>query len=804
MLPINQKITSRPSEADTCRKYVTPKLVAAGWETEPHSLAEQRTFTDGRIVGAGTRAKRQEGKRADYILRYTPDLTIAVVEAKSEDALPGDGLQQGKDYAEILGLKFAYATNGHGIVEFDYLTGQERTLEQFPTPEELWNRLTAGEGLSARQAKQFLTPSNNYAGKPPRYYQEIAINRTVKAILQGNERNLLTMATGTGKTSVAFQICWKLWSSGWNRDGRFGKPRILFLADRNILIDDPKDKDFLPFGDARMKIENGEANKSRQMYFAIYQAIAKDVNRPGLYKEFGADFFDLIVIDECHRGSAADNSNWREILDFFTPAYKLGLTATPIHDDNKDTYQYFGKPLYTYSLRQGIEDGFLAPYRVHRILTSVDAVGWRPHAGEIDRYEREVPDQLYTTPNFEKDVVLKKRTEAIAKHLTNFLKDDPFAKTIIFCVDQEHAENMRAALSRYNPELMKTYPDYVCRVVSDEGDIGKGHLGRFKDVETVTPVLVTTSQMLTTGVDIPTCKNVAIVRNIGSMPEFKQIIGRGTRVRSEYGKLYFNILDYTGAATRLFTDPDFDGDPVSITEVDIDDEGDETNVTVEERPDPPPPIEADGEVISDPIVGPTNVVDPPPAPPRKFYIDDHEVEIAGTVVWDLDAVGKRLRMVKLTDYAGERVRTIWSTPEELRETWMDVDRRSEVVSELEKRGIDVQSLAEVANQPDADPFDLLCHFAFQTPVRTRRDRAAKLKDDPSAFLGKYGKEAREILNVLLNKYTDHGTEQFVMPDILEVPPISQYGNVMEIAKHFGGIQELRSAVNEMQRQLYAA
>jgi type I restriction enzyme R subunit len=383
---------------------------------------------------------------------------------------------------------------------------------------------------------------------------------------------------------VAFQICWKLWSSGWNRDGRFGKPRILFLADRNILVDDPKDKDFLPFGDARMKIENGEANKSRQMYFAIYQAIAKDEHRPGLYKEFGADFFDLIVIDECHRGSAADDSNWREILEFFRPAYQLGMTATPLRNDNKDTYLYFGDPLYTYSLRQGIEDGFLAPYRVHRILTTVDAAGWRPEAGETDRYDRAVPDQLYMTPNFEKDVVLKGRTEAIAKHLTNFIKDDPFAKTIVFCVDQEHAENMRAALSRCNPDLIKKYPDYVCRVVSDEGDVGKGHLGRFKEIETTTPVIVTTSQMLTTGVDVQTCKNVAIVRNINSMTEFKQIIGRGTRVREDYGKLYFNILDYTGAATRNFADPSFDGDPAFVTNVDINNEGEEIRTTLGENP----------------------------------------------------------------------------------------------------------------------------------------------------------------------------------------------------------------------------
>lgn len=797
----SHRITSNPTEADTCRRFVVPKLQDAGWDSEPHSIAEQRSFTDGRIVVAGTKATRLKRKKADYLLRHTPDFTIAVVEAKAEYRSPTDGLQQAKEYALMLGLKFAYATNGKGIVEFDFTTGQETTIDRFPTPEQLWNRLASADGLTEEQSRRLLTPSNTYAGKPPRYYQEIAINRAVKSILQGCTRNLLTMATGTGKTSVAFQICWKLWSSGWNRDGRFGKPRILFLADRNILVDDPKDKDF-PFGDARMKIENGEANKSRQMYFAIYQAIAKDERRPGLYKEFGADFFDLIVIDECHRGSAADDSNWRDILDFFQPAYQLGMTATPLRKDNRDTYEYFGGTLYTYSLRQGIEDGFLAPYRVHRILTTVDAAGWRPQEGETDRYDREVPDQLYVTPNFEKDVVLKGRTDAIAKHLTTFMKDDPFAKTIVFCVDQEHAENMRAALSRCNAEMMKKHHDYVCRVVSDEGEIGKGHLGRFKDVEAITPVIVTTSQMLTTGVDVPTCRNVAIVRNIGSMTEFKQIIGRGTRVRDDYGKLYFSILDYTGAATRLFADPEFDGDPACVQNVKLDDEGEEVAVSVEQAHEPFDTVESDDD--DPPLTGPTSLVDPPPTTPRKYYIDHHPVEIAGTVIWDLDAEGRRLRMVKLTDYAGEKVRTIWRNPDELRATWMDVERRSEVISELEKRGIDIQALADAANQPDADPFDLLCHLAFQSPLRTRKDRAAKLKDDPSAFLGKYGKEAREILSALLDKYTDHGTEQFVMPDILEVPPISQYGTVPEIVKYFGGVQQLRSAVNEMQRQLYAA
>ena len=366
------------NEADTCRKYILPKLIHSGWDNEPHSFTEQRTFTDGRIVVSGEKIYRRPQKRADYLLRYTRDFPIAIIEAKAEYKSPGAGLQQAKEYAEILGLKFAYSTNGHGIIEFDYLTGQESELSQFPTPDELWARLCASQGLDGRTATRLLAPFNLLSGKTPRYYQEIAVNRTVQAILQGKRRILLTMATGSGKTDVAFQICWKLWSIRWNRTGEHRRPKILYLADRNVLIDDPKDKIFAAFGEARHKIENGEAVKSREMYFAIYQAIAKDERRPGLYREYAPDFFDLIIVDECHRGSARDESNWREILEYFDPAYQLGMTATPLREDNRDTYRYFGNPLYTYSLRQGIEDGFLAPYRVHRVITDVDAAGWRP------------------------------------------------------------------------------------------------------------------------------------------------------------------------------------------------------------------------------------------------------------------------------------------------------------------------------------------------------------------------------------------------------------------------------------------
>jgi len=603
------------------------------------------------------------------------------------------------------------------------------------------------------------------------------------------------MATGTGKTMVAFQICWKLWSSRWNRTGEHRRPRILYLADRNILVDDPKDKTFAPFGDARWKIENGHISKGREMYFAIYQAIAKDERRPGLYREFAPDFFDLIVVDECHRGSAKDESNWREILEYFEPAYQLGMTATPLRADNKATYRYFGNPVYQYSLKQGIEDGFLAPYRVHRVVTSVDAAGWRPGKGELDRFGREVPDEDYGTKDFEKTVALRSRTEAIARHLTDFLKGaDRFAKTIVFCVDQEHADEMRRALGNLNADIVRQHPDYVCRVTADEGHIGRGHLSRFQELETFTPTILTTSQLLTTGVDAPTCKNVVLARVVGTMTEFKQIIGRGTRVRDDYGKLYFSILDYTGSATRLFADPEFDGDPALITEEEIGAGGESISVSYE-------PGEEEAGIAADP---PEDYVVDERAPRRKYYVDGGQVEISAHLVHEFDSDGRQLRVVKFTDYAAEKVRTLYPSAAEMRERWADPDGRSEIIALLEERGIDFDELASASNQPEADPFDLLCHLAFNAPLRTRRERADRLRNEKKDFFDRYGPEARAVLEELLEKYAEHGTAQFVIPDVLKVPPISGHGNVREIAGLFGGPRELREAIHQLQRLLYAA
>jgi type I restriction enzyme, R subunit len=790
------------NEADTCRTLVRPRLESAGWDGDKHFYSEQTFFTDGRIVVPAGKPRRLKRKFTDFLLRYSRDITLAVVEAKSDRGPAGNGLQQAKEYAEILGLKFAYATNGAQIVECDFFTGQENEIDRFPTPDELWFRYQQGQGLTGAIANARLVPDFHNPKKVPRYYQRIAIDRAIEALLKGQRRVLLTLATGTGKTTVAFQVCWKLWSAAWSARGDQRKPRMLFLADRGVLVDDPKDKDFAPFGDARHKIQ-GEAIKSREMYFALYQSIAHDERRPGLYKEYARDFFDLIVIDECHRGSARDESNWREILNYFEPAYQLGMTATPLREDNRDTYDYFGNPLYTYSLKQGIADGFLAPYRVHRVLTTYDAAGWRPNRGQTDIHGREIPDAEYHTKDFERTggVSLLARTEAIARHLTDFLKKtDRFAKTIVFCVDQEHADQMRRALHNLNTDLVRQLKrsgdEYVARVTSDEGDVGRGFLSKFQDPEERAPVILTTSQLLTTGVDAPTCQNVVLVRVIGSMTEFKQIIGRGTRVRDDKGKLFFNILDYTGSATRLFADPDFDGEPSLATTELIDDAGQtiEGSERIDEQEPPPDHDQEAGQPqFDDERHG-----------PRKFYVRGGKVEIDTEVTYDLNTDGGKLRTVQISQYVADTVRTLYTDADDLRRQWSDFEQRSAVVEMLEERGIDFHELAAAAGTPDADPFDLLCHVAYNAPLRTRRERAERLRKEKQDFFDRFGPEARTIVNELLEKYAEHGTAQFSIPDVFEVPPISRHGNLKEIAEKFGGTEKLVEVFNELQELLYAA
>lgn len=780
------------TERDTCRKYILPKLQAAGWEGDPRSIQEEKSFTDGRILVAGDKTTRRKRKRADYLLRYTRDFMIAVVEAKAAYKTARQGIQQAKGYAEILGLKFAYATNGKEIVEFDFTTGRESDLAQFPTPDELIARLVAAGEIEQNTLDKLMTPFHLFAGHTPRYYQEVAVNQAVAAILRGDKRNLLTMATGTGKTVVAFQICWKLWSAGWNATGTPRKPRILYLADRNVLVDDPKDKTFAPFGDARHKIANGEVVKSREMYFAIYQAISKDENRPGLYKEFGPDFFDLVIVDEAHRGSASDESSWREILEYFESASQLGMTATPLRQDNRDTYLYFGNPLYTYSLRQGIDDGFLAPYRVRRIVLDVDATGWRPKPGELDRYGREVPDDLYGTPDFERALALRARTQAIARRITDFLKEtDRFSKTIIFCVDQEHANEMRAAINNLNADLVKDHFDYTVRITADEGEIGRGKLSQFQEVDSLVPVVVTTSQLLTTGVDIPTCRNIVIARVVNQMTDFKQILGRGTRVREDYGKLYFNVLDFTGSATKLFADPEFDGEPALVTEEEVNADGEIVEETVVE----------DNSEEEDVPTGQDSIADDEEGELNKFYVDGGQFQVATEAVYELGPDGKRRRVVAYAEYAAKQIRDATSE-QQLREAWRSPALRAEACDELDERGVNVDQLQDACDEPDADPLDLLAHVGWNSALRTRRDRADAALEQLNIDEDVLSEETRWVLTEIVEKYAEYGVKQFELPAALQVPPISAKGNVGEIARLFGGAAKLRRAVDRLQGLIY--
>ena len=796
------------NEADTCRKYVLPKLVDAGWDNAPYSFTEQKTFTDGRIILGPKSYKRGKQKRADYLLRYRRDFPIAVVEAKADYKTAGDGMQQAKEYAEILGLKFAYATNGKEILEYDYMTGVETKVDRFPSPEELWDR-QFGTNPRILEAKELvLQPYYTFPDKEIRYYQQIAINRTVQAIAEGKKRILNTLATGTGKTIIAFQICWKLWSNKWNSKGIPNRrPKILFLADRNILVDDPKDKTFKPFGDARYKIEKGNIVKSREIYFAIYQAIADKEGKTGLYKEFPRDFFDVVIVDECHRGSANDEGSWRQILEYFSEAVQIGMTATPLREDNIDTYKYFGSPICEYSLKDGISDGFLAPYRVYRVVTSVDATGYRPGDGEMDRYGNLIPDGEYSTADFEKKVVLNQRTKRMAMYIKKLMEGHEYDKSIVFCVDQEHADEMRRQIANQNKDIVEQHPDYVCRVTADEGDIGKSFLSQFQDIETQTPTILTTSKLLSTGVDAPTVKYVVLARTVGSMCEFKQIIGRGTRLRTDYGKYFFNIIDFTGSATEKFADPAFDGYPATEQQVVVDEEGNIVKeINVAEDSTSTESVNNNRNTGEDTSFDGANISfeDDEESGAKKYYVDNVEVRIVAEVVYELDSQGRCLNVKKFTEYAADTVRSLFPNAADLRSRWRDMSMRKDIISKLEERGIYLDDLLVRLNLEDADPFDLICYLAFNSPLRTRRERAEALKKDRPYFFMKYKEEAREILIELLDKYADYGLAQFKLPDVLKLSPIDKHGNIREIADKFGGAQELRDAIENLQSELYAA
>jgi type I restriction enzyme, R subunit len=787
-----------------------PRLKEAGWDAD--QIVEQYRITDGRIVSVGKKHRRANPLRADYVLEYRPGFPIAVVEAKRSYSIPAKGLQQAKQYASLLDVPFAFSTNGRGIVEDDRNTGIERDdLVGFPTPDVLWARYREWRGLGDEiVAEGLLLPFNRSLRNPdgsikePRYYQRTAVNRTVRAILNGDRRLLLTMATGTGKTFVAMQIVWKLWSLAW-RPGR--NPRILYLADRNVLVDQPIEREFKPAfgtgeGSPLWKLR-GEAKLGREIYFGLYQQLAdSDEGLDGMFREYEPDFFDLVIVDECHRGSARAQSSWRAILEHFAPAAQLGMTATPRRDETADTYDYFGGSLFEYSLAQGIEDGFLAPYRVRRVVLSPDAHGWAPDPGQLDLFGREIPAGLYTTSDFERVVSLLTRTEAAAKHLTEYLRStDRWAKTIVFCVNQEHADQMRRALHNANVDLTKDYPNYVARIVSEEGDVGRSHLSDFADTEKPLPVIATTSEMLSTGVDLPTVRNIVLFRPVGSIALFKQMIGRGTRLFPDEDKLSFDIIDYSGA-TGLFNDPDFDGPPELVVREEIDDEGSVTDDIVVE---PPAPIfdEGDTEVGGDPPhdFSPEDLDEEPLS---KFYVDDTEIWITAEAIYHLDPATERLRLVEYRDFVAETARSLFADPTDLRSKWATRLGRQDVLDALIAYGIDPADLIERTGLGHADPLDVLIHLAWNQPLASRFERARRVRQEHITFFETFQPTARQVLSYLLEKYAEHGIGQLDDLGVLEVPPLSSLGTPAEIASRFGSADALRSAVSRLGELIYVA
>ncbi|MEO0453470.1 MAG: DEAD/DEAH box helicase family protein [Verrucomicrobiota bacterium] len=787
------------SERDICTKFITPGIVKAGWDIDAQ-VREEVSFTDGRIYVRGKLHTRGTKKRADYILYYKPNIPIAVIEAKDNSHSVGSGLQQALGYADTLDIPFVFSSNGDGFLFHDKTASGgklEKTLslDEFPTPEALWLKYKAFKGISDEiepvVSQEYYFDSS---GRAPRYYQQIAINRTVEAIAknEGNGRHLLVMATGTGKTYTAFQIIYRLWKSGL-------KKRILFLADRTALIDQTARGDFRHFKDAMTIIKNKQIDTAYNIYLALYQGLS-DTKSEDAYKQFSPDFFDMVIVDECHRGSAREDSKWREILEYFQNATHIGMTATPKETKEVSSTEYFGEPLYTYSLKQGIDDGFLAPYKVIKVTLDIDAEGWRPPKGFKDKDGEFVEDRIYNRTDFDKNIVVEERRQLVAKKVSEFLKgSDRYSKTIVFCVDIEHAEGMRNELVNANSDLVSENSKYVMQITGDNEE-GKRHLDAFISPTELYPVIATTSKLMTTGVDAQTCKLIVLDSNIGSMTEFKQIIGRGTRINEDFGKHYFTIMDFR-SVTSLFADKDFDGDPVRVK---VATEHDDISGTEEEVDDTPVIDDSTGEEVTftEPEKPDITIKEDPNKPglKRKVTVNGIEVLIIKERVQYMGADGKIITE-SLRDYTRKNVLSNYASLDTFLTKWKEADKKRVIVNELETQGVIFAALKEEVGSA-FDPFDLICHVAFDQKPLTRRERAANVRKQN--YFTKYGPLAQKVLDSLLDKYSDDGFLDLEDVAILTLDPIKRLGTAPELVRAFGGKPEYTKAVHELTDQLYIA
>ena len=794
------------TEEDIKMRYITPAIINAGWDKKQIRL--EYSFTAGRIILRGNITARGKQKRADYLLSYKSNFPLAIVEAKDNNHPVGAGLQQAIEYAKVLDIPYVYASNGDGFVEQNLITGEvkELKLEDFPSPEALYKRYRVDKGIDEAEEKVILEPYYyipNY--KTPRYYQRVAINRTVDAVAKGQQRVLVVSATGTGKTYMTFQIIYRLWKSGL-------KKKILFLADRNVLVDQTISGDFKPFGGKMTKVQKRNLDSSYEIYLALYQQLAGDDGEEA-YLQFQPNFFDLIVIDECHRGSAKEESAWRKILDYFSSATHVGCTATPIETKEASSTSYFGEPIYEYSLKQGIEDGFLAPYKVIRIGLDKDLEGYRPEAGKVDKFGYEIEDREYNIKDFDRKIVIDDRTRVVAAKITEFLKKtDRFSKTIVFCVDIEHAERMRQALINENKDLYSQNEKYIMRITGDN-DEGKAQLENFIDEEMKYPVIAVTSKLMTTGVDAKMCKLIVLENNINSMTEFKQIIGRGTRLLEEYGKTYFTIMDFRNAS-RLFADPDFDGKPEVVIDLEGNDPVDEP--VPDPIPDPELPTDGgkqnpedggnNGEVKED--GGKYGPGDIPPFgegegedKPRKYYVGDITVKVLSERVQYVDKDGK-LITESLIDYTKKNILQQYSRLDDFLRTWTTAEKKQAIIEELQDDGVLLDAVREELGKTELDDFDLICHIAYDKAPLTKKERAENVKK--RHYLYKYSDTAQKVIEALLDKYANDGIKDIEDTKVLELKEFAQIGSPLKIVKAFGGKEAYQKAVQELENEIYYA